>query len=118
MRYLIAFLLAMLMVSTAAQARCITNDPWTGPDKVKHLGVGFAVGSSVTLATKRPIVGLLSGAGVGIAKEVYDSRRPGHVCSIQDAIVTAAGAAAGAYGTAWVILPQRKGVQVAFAKAF
>lgn len=117
MRYLKIVLLAALLASAGAHARCTTRDPWTGPDKAKHLAVGAVAGSAVTLATKRPEIGFLAGTALGIAKEVADSRA-GRVCSLQDAVVTAAGAWAGAYGTALVILPKKDGVHVVFAKAF
>ena len=88
-----------------AQARCIANDKWLGPDKVKHFAVGVAIGSAGVFVFKKPRDAFIAGALVGAAKEVYDARGRG-TCSAQDFAVTALGAAAGAYGTAWVITPR------------
>lgn len=110
---------ALLVAATAAQAGpCTTHDAWTGPDKTKHFAVGAAIGAGVTLATKRPEYGALAGTLVGLGKEVADRRSPNHTCSLQDFAVTAAGAVAGAYGSAWVFLPSKNGVTVAYARRF
>lgn len=114
-----SIVLALALVASPAFAgKCITNDAWTGPDKTKHLAVGLAMGSSVTLLTKSPERAVLVATAVAAAKEVVDSRSAGHTCSLQDFAVTVAGGVAGAYGTAWVILPKKDGVQVAYAKRF
>jgi putative lipoprotein len=115
MRPIIAALL--LAAAPAFAAPCITRDAWTGPDKTKHFVGGAAIASAVTLATRNPHYGFGAGVAVAIAKEAYDRTGRG-TCSLQDMAVTVAGAAAGAYGTAWVILPQRRGVSVAVARAF
>ena len=98
-------------------AACTTADRWTGPDKQKHLLAGAALGAAGTLATKDPLKGLAFGAAVGLAKELHD-RRGGGTCSLQDFAVTALGAAAGAYGTAWLIAPRKDGVFIAFSTRF
>lgn len=109
----------LAVVALSAQAGpCTTHDAWTGPDKTKHFAVGAAIGSGVTLFTKKPEYGFWAGAFVGLGKEVYDRRSAVHTCSLQDFAVTAAGAAAGAYGTAWLIIPQRRGVQFAYVARF
>lgn len=88
-----------------ASAGCITNDSWRGPDKVGHFAVGVAVGSAGTLIFKSPRNAFLAGLAVGALKEAYDTRSGG-TCTLQDFAMTALGAAAGAYGTAWVITPR------------
>ena len=97
--------LALSVAVSAAGAKCIANDAWTGPDKVKHFGAGAAAGAAGTLVFKDARKGLLLGVAVGAAKEVYDTRGHG-TCSLQDFAVTALGAAAGAYGTAWIVTPR------------
>lgn len=96
-----------------AQARCITNDSWTGPDKAKHFAVGAALGSAGVLAFNKPRQAFIFAASVGLAKELYDSRGNG-TCSAQDFAMTALGAAAGAYGTAWIVTPRFIGFAARF----
>lgn len=112
--------LALASYPAAAQQRCTMTDPWQGPDKTKHLVVGAAIGAGVTLATDRPHWGFAAGTAVGAIKELVDRRTPSRTCSFQDFAVTALGAAAGAYGTAWLILPDPngKGVFVGYSRQF
>lgn len=86
-------------------AGCITNDSWRGPDKTHHFAVGVAMGSAGVLVFKDPNRAFLAGALVGALKEAYDAQGHG-TCSFQDLAVTALGAAAGAYGTAWIVTPR------------
>lgn len=118
MKHLIfAFVLAFIAGPALAQKPCTASDPWQGPDKTKHALVGAAIGSAGTLVFKDPDAGFLLGAGVGLVKELVDRRTPSRTCSFQDFAVTALGAAAGAYGTAWVVLPTaRGGIFVGFTK--
>jgi uncharacterized protein YfiM (DUF2279 family) len=109
--------IALIAASQAAGA-CTVSDSWTGKDKAMHLAAGVAVGSAGTLIFKDADRAFAQGVTVAIAKELADTQRHGHTCSAQDAIVTIAGAAAGAYGTGWLILPRRGGVQVGYAKTF
>jgi putative lipoprotein len=96
-----------------AQARCLTNDSWRGQDKAQHFAVGVALGSAGTLAFNRPRDAFIFGAAVGLAKEIRDSRGFG-TCSFQDFAVTALGAYAGAYGTAWIVTPRFIGFAARF----
>lgn len=112
----LAFLLSLALCGPVF-AKCTSKDAWTGPDKNKHLVAGVAMGSAGTLVFKDAHKGFLLGVGVGLAKEVYDSRGNG-TCSVQDFAVTALGAAAGAYGTAWLVLPKNNGVFVGYATRF
>ena len=116
MKKLLVFIFS-LFFAFSVNAKCITNDAWTGVDKNKHFVVGAAVGSSVTLVTKKPNYGVLTGAVVALAKEAYDAQGHG-TCSMQDAAVTILGAAAGAYGTAWIILPKKDGVFVGYSTRY
>lgn len=88
-----------------AEARCISNDSWRGPDKVLHFGAGAFAGGMGTLAFKSPHKGFTLGLAAGALKEFYDSRGHG-TCSAQDFAYTALGAAAGAYGSAWLVTPR------------
>lgn len=110
MKNLIAIIIVALLCGPAmAQKRCTMSDPWQGPDKTKHALVGAAIGSAGTLVFKDPDYGFLLGAGVGAVKELVDRRTPSRTCSFQDFAVTAMGAAAGAYGTALIVLPTPRG---------
>lgn len=110
-------ILAAAMVAPAAAAPCIANDAWTGPDKVRHFVAGAAIGSAGTLAFKDPHAGFWLGTAAGLFIEVRDARGAG-TCSFQDFAVTAAGAAAGAYGTAWFIAPRKGGVVLGYVGTF
>lgn len=113
MKPALALAVAAACLIGTAHARCITNDAWTGPDKKKHFAVGAALGTAGTLAFNKPRDAFIFGAAVGLAKEVYDSRGNG-TCSAQDFAVTALGAAAGAYGTAWIVTPNFIGFAARF----
>ena len=93
MRAIIAAFAFLFAVS--AHAKCDANDRWTGVDKGMHFVAGGAIAMGVTAQTGSETKGFLAGAGVGILKEIADSRGSGH-CSLQDAVVTALGAYVGA----------------------
>lgn len=95
-------LLLALVLATSANAKCITNDRWTGPDKNLHLAAGLFAGAGAMAQTQDPFKGFLFGTAVGALKEVVDSRGSG-TCSLQDFAATAVGAAVGAYGGSWLI---------------
>jgi uncharacterized protein YfiM (DUF2279 family) len=109
--------LVLLAASQAATA-CTVSDRWTGSDKTQHFATGVALGSVGTLVFKDADRAFALGATVAVAKELADRQRRGHTCSAQDALVTMAGVAAGAYGAGWLLLPKRGGVEVAYAKTF
>ena len=69
-----------------------------------------------TLVLGSPHKGFVFGAGAGAGVEAYSAVSGRGVCTLQDALVTAAGAAVGAYGTGWLVLPQRGGLFVGFVK--
>lgn len=108
-----------LVVAASAHAELRTNDAWTGPDKTLHAAAGALVGSSVTVVTGRPLYGFIAGTAVGALKELSDSRHPGaHDCSLQDLLMTSAGAAVGSY-TGGVFLTYYRGrTGVAIRKEF
>lgn len=113
MRYL---LLCLLLLVGSAQAKCITNDKW-GPDKVEHFASGALIAGYTGAHFESPLTGFWWGAGVGLAKEALDSTGLG-TCSLQDFAATAAGAAFGALGVKWFILPAQKGFVAGFAQEF
>lgn len=115
--FLTAALVAACTSAGAIERKCRTDDLWRGPDKTKHLIGGAAIASAVTLATKEPHYGFAAGVAVAAAKEAWDRRGNG-TCSFQDFAVTVGGAAAGAYGTALLILPKKGGASVVYARAF
>ena len=74
-----------------------------------------AVGS---LAFQSPRAGFNGCMLVGVAKEVFDARTPGHTASAKDLVADAAGCAAGAYLGGLLIVPDRKGVAVGYVNSF
>jgi uncharacterized protein YfiM (DUF2279 family) len=114
-----AVLVLLMLLPGFAQARCITDDAWTGRDKAKHAAVGFVIGTAGTLTTGDPLQGFAIGVGVGILKELSDSRHPKtHTCSLQDLAATAAGAAIGASFGGVVLSYSRGETRVSYARAF
>ncbi len=97
---------------------CTVHDTWRGQDKVKHVLVGAAIGSAGTMLFDRPAAGVALGAGAGLARELFDLAHPPSTCSFQDFAATALGAALGAYGTAWVVLPRRHSLAVGYSRRF
>jgi uncharacterized protein YfiM (DUF2279 family) len=83
-------------VSFSAHAGCTRHDLWTGDDKNLHFAAGVVIAAAGTAYTDDPRKGFYLGTAAGVAKEVYDAFDAGE-CSLQDLVVTAAGAAAGAY---------------------
>lgn len=77
------------------------HDPWTGEDKKLHFAGGAALAAATfapaMLVGATPFRALLAGfvfsSIVAWAKEGWDSVHPPHQPSVQDAIVTMAGAA-------------------------
>jgi uncharacterized protein YfiM (DUF2279 family) len=87
-----------LLAISALLASSAHADSWTGQDKTLHFVGGAAIGASVTIATGNERMGMLAGAGVGLVKEIYDSRhRDRHTPSGKDFAVTVLGAVVGSY---------------------
>ncbi len=107
----------ILLLPFCVQAKCVANDKWNTPDKVEHFAAGALISGYVGAQTESPMRGFWWGMGAGAAKEAIDSTGLG-TCSLQDFAATAAGAAFGAAGVKWFILPARKGVLVGFAQEF
>ena len=104
----------VLSCATPAQAKCITNDNWRGPDKVLHGQGGAVLGFIGTMYTGNPWHGIALATAAGVGKELMDSDGSGQ-CSLQDALVTIAGGAVGsAIGRGVYIYfdPRAKSVQV------
>ena len=108
-----ASLILALSACTDAQA-----DSWTGRDKQMHFAAGAAVALPVTLITRDVSHGIVAGCAVGVAKEIADKYRPGHVASYRDAVVTCAGAAVGAALGGVIVAPAERGVFVGIARSF
>jgi hypothetical protein len=87
----------VLLVCTAADARCTSKDRWRGFDKGEHLLSGAVFGMAFSYGTGNPWAGLGAAAAVGVAKEALDAQGGG-TCSLQDLMATIAG---GALGVAW-----------------
>jgi uncharacterized protein YfiM (DUF2279 family) len=106
-----------LCLPIAAQARCLTNDKWTGEDKAFHEVGGAFIAAGVTAATNKPMWGFLAASAVGVLKEAWDEHHPGHTCSLQDAAVTIAGGAVGAAFTGWALRLERQRVEITYSIA-
>ena len=96
--------LAALLALAAAAAQA---DQWTGQDKTQHALGGFAIGSLTTALTKSKTAGCLTGAGVGLVKELADSRSDKHTASGKDFAVTALASCLGAQFSGLFIGPNR-----------
>lgn len=105
-----ALLFAILLLPLAAHA--------VEPDKAKHAGVSAAIAAALTVAcrdTEHPVLYALMGTlGVGLAKELYDSRSGGSGFSRADLGADAVGAAVGAGTTGLIIGPAFLGWQMKF----
>lgn len=111
------FILSILLLFTsAADAGCTTKDSWHGPDKKLHAGVGAIIAGATTLGTKDPWTGFWIGTGAGALKEAFDANGGG-TCSLQDFVVTALGAAAGASLGNWALTLDNKTVSVQYRLA-
>lgn len=88
-------------------------EPWTGADKDKHFLVGGAVSAAVASVAGQPW-GAAAGCGLGLAKELYDLRAPGHTPSVKDAAVTCLGALAGEIVPGLRVAPGRIALHIQF----
>ncbi|CAB4150160.1 lipoprotein [uncultured Caudovirales phage] len=108
-----------LLVLLAASFSTVKADSWTGKDKQAHAIVGAAVGTITTMVTKDSRTGCAASAGIGLAKEVYDSQnRATHTVSFKDFAVTAIAGCLTAAGTGWSIIPKEKGMNIAYTYTF
>lgn len=109
-------ILVALLAATFSTAKA---DSWTGKDKQAHAIVGAAVGTITTMVTKDSRTGCAASAGIGLAKELYDSQnRATHTVSFKDFAVTAIAGCLTAAGTGWVITPKEKGMNIAYTYTF
>lgn len=104
-------------VPIEAEAKCLANDAWRGPDKTLHAQVGAAVGFVGALNNGSALEGAKWAALVGGAKEALDATGSG-TCSLQDFLVTVAGGALGAglgKGLYLTLDPRAKAVQLTYS---
>jgi uncharacterized protein YfiM (DUF2279 family) len=85
-------------------------------DKALHTSAGFGITITVSAATNKPKLGLLTGIGAGIGKELWDAQRVHHQASARDFYATAAGSSA-AYIVWKYALNRRRRPQIAMAPA-
>jgi uncharacterized protein YfiM (DUF2279 family) len=110
---------ALALLSAAASLACTAKDRWTGEDKVMHVTAGGVIAVAAGSQLRDPWAGFAAGVAAGAAKELYDRRHPGaHTCSLQDFVVTAVGAAFGAYGSKVAIETAGRGVAVRYSTTF
>lgn len=130
--FLAAFSLALMSTEAQAQAprkQCIVNWPWqvtsTGERRVQyrhkalHMLGSAAVTAAVAEATDDVRWGVVAGLAVGAYREIYKYRREGMTCEISSITFDLAGVALGAgVAQTWLVVPQPKGVQIAFSSRF
>lgn len=110
-------LLCALAASDAA-ARCTARDSWRGPDKVEHAIAGAAIAAGWTFQRRSAWEGFAAGIVVGVLTEAADAGGGG-TCSLQDAAVTAAGAALGAAGAGFALRFSERGTpMLAYVREF
>jgi uncharacterized protein YfiM (DUF2279 family) len=113
----LSILLSSLVLCTAAMAGEEEKDSWTGADKVGHFVVfGMIPSQIVTIHTGNKWYGFATGVGIGALKELSDSRT--HKASGKDFVVTAIGAAVGAYTGGWILTKIDKTTLVAYSSTF
>jgi hypothetical protein len=112
MRYLIAIILFCLVNLT--EAKCITNDSWTGSDKNAHFVIGGLAGFIGSVQTESVGYGILAAGAVAGGKELIDLKMG--TCSLQDFTVTLAGGVLGAYTGGWYVSYNNEKVIVGFNK--
>lgn len=85
----------MSKLTDTIKAALASTDSWTGPDKLLHLGAGFATALVVAIFTDE-YVGLAAGVSIGAGKEMYDAANSDtHTVSGKDFTITAIGAVIG-----------------------
>jgi len=98
MKRLAPLLLIGCLAASAAVAgpRCRSNDAWRGPDKNLHFGVGGFAALAATGATGDPVKGWAIATGGALLWELAPLAFKRGDCSLQDLLVSSAGAAVGA----------------------
>lgn len=87
--------LILATIAPRAEAKCLTNDKWNGPDKIQHAGIGGVAGFLFSANSGKFSDGLKAGIALGVGKELIDLTGDG-TCSLQDAMATIIGSAVGA----------------------
>ncbi len=106
------------IIALSAAMSAQAQDSITGPDKIKHFGLSVGMAGIGAMVFQSPKIGFGACMAVGVAKEVYDARTPGHTASAKDLIADAAGCVVGAYVGGLMIRPRRDGVAVAYMTQF
>lgn len=116
MRHILCAILGALSLSHA-HANC-AGDSWLHADKLAHASGSAALSAGVAWATDSPTLGVISALAVGAAKEAYDARHPKQCASFKDFGADVAGAIAGAHLARIYLIPQPKGVLIAYSRSF
>lgn len=104
---------AVIFAALVASAQAARADEWTGQDKQMHFAAGAVIAAAGSVAYGQR-TGFLIGTAAGVAKELVDSQRTGHVVSAKDALATAAGAWVGSYVPGLVLGRRFVGIRVKF----
>lgn len=116
-----SILIALLLTSSTlafADSGCITGDKFSR-NKVIHFGGTALVSGIGTYVTGNPWIGFAAGMTIGLVREKYKMNHPGMHCEYSAIAYDIAGSATGAFITdRFILLPQKKGVYVAYSKEF
>lgn len=117
--------LAALLLACSSAHACETG-PWHSTDKTLHaignavvvMGTDLAVRDWAPETFQRyPYLGLIPALAVSAGREVWKTKHHGQ-CEWASMAYDAAGMAVGVAGTRWLLVPQDKGVLVAYVKEF
>ena len=110
----------LLFIGTSVFA-CQDNFSFS-KDKQMHFLGSMAMAGTFTLVSDRPFASAVISSGIGVLKEVVDSRSVGHCASYHDAAYDVAGSFIGAYTAMYIkgliIAPKKNGVMVGYAMQF
>lgn len=103
-------LLALLLLSGCAPIP-VRDDPWTGPDKLRHFGASAVIAAAATQNARNHEttdcqafrIGFVISSGVGVAKEAADDIIRHVGWSWRDLVMDGLGAVVGS----WVVAPCR-----------
>lgn len=117
------WVLAILAIGCFASAaiagpKCRSNDAWKGPDKNLHAGVGAFAALAATGATGSPLKGWAYTTGAALAWELAPLVTKRGDCSLQDLLVSSAGAALGASVGGLSLRYGRGEVQIGYVRQF
>ncbi|MEQ1685458.1 MAG: hypothetical protein ABL916_17580 [Burkholderiaceae bacterium] len=111
--------LALALAALLAVPSVHAQDNWIAPDKALHLAMGTGIAGAGTFVFDDARVGFALGCSAGVAKELYDRRRPDiHTFSWKDLAVTCLGAGMGAAGMRWMLTRQAGVTTLSFVQGF